>query len=808
MKKIVLLLLINFCCYFTYAQTAKTKVIKGVIIDSLKKQPMSYVTVTLQDAASGAQIRSSLTKENGTFEINGTAGIAYKLAVTFIGFKNKVVAIAADQTDLGKVLLPESGKQLNEVAITAAKPIVRQEVDRISYDVQTDPESKVLTVLDMLRKVPMVSVDATDNIKLKGTGDYKILINGKESALIAKNPSDVFKAMPASNIERIEVITTPPAKYDAEGLAGIINIITKKNADQGYNGSVNTRYNSVYGPGVNLNATVKQGKIGLSGYVGYSKQQKQTTAFGNSNQIIKPVITNQTQVGDNSRRGNNLYGSAELSFEIDTLNLITGSYQHYNGDNTTANNQYATELNAANVVTQSYYLNNNGTSTYNGTDVGINYQLGFKRNKDQLLTTSYKYSVGGNSQNVGAVYNLYTSTIGLNTQPANYQQNNNSGNKEHTIQLDYVHPLKVLTIEAGAKGILRSSYSNFENYKQNSSGAYLIDPSQTNAFDYSQDVYSIYNSYQLKLKKWVGKGGLRMEFTDVSANFNTASSPAKSDYSNLIPSVSMQRIINDKNNITLGFTERIQRPGIWQLNPFVDKTNPKFINTGNPNLQPVTNHTVELNYSNFAKGSLTVGVNYAFANNTVQNVFKVGPDTITTSTYQNIGKNKRLGLDVNTNYPITKSINININAELLHVWLNGTYNGEFYDAKGFQGHIFTYTSYKSDKGYNIGLNIGYDSRYVLLQGRDNEFLFSSVSAQKDILKKKATISLSVNNPFEKFKKLDYYSSSDSFSQINYNNIYARTINVSFNYKFGKLNSQLKKNQRGISNDDVNGGGRN
>lgn len=808
MKDHITLLLAIIIGISAYAQPPKAKTIKGTVIDSLKNGPVSFVTVTLLNAANDQQIRSSLTKDDGSFEISANAGSAYKLAFTFIGFRNKVISVPADKTDMGKVLLAGSGKQLNEVSITAAKPIVKQEVDRISYDVQTDPESKVLTVLDMLRKVPMVTVDATDNIKLKGTGDFKILINGKESALIAKNPSDVFKAMPASNIERIEVITTPPAKYDAEGLAGIINIITKKNADQGYNGSINSRYASVYGPSINLNATVKQGKFGLSGYVGYSDQNKQITSFGNSNSIIKPAVTTQTQLGENWRNGDNLYGSAELSFEMDTLNLITGSYQHYNGNNNRGTDQYSAEQNGANAVTRSFFLNTDGSSTYKGTDMGVNYQLGFKNKKDQLLTTSYKYSIFDNTQNTAAAYRQYASADPLIKQPSNYQQFNRSGSREHTVQLDYVHPLKVITIESGAKAILRNSYSYIDNYLQNSGGNYVVDPSQTNNFNYRQDVYGIYNSYQVKLKKWVGKGGLRMEFTNINADFNTSGGQANSSYHNLIPSASVQRILNATNNLTLGFTERIQRPGIWQLNPFVDKTNPQFINTGNPNLQPVTNHTIELNYSNFSKGSVTIGVNYAFANNTVQNVFSVSPDTVTTSTYQNVGKNKRLGLDINTNYPITKTINININAELLNAWISGTYNGQFYDAKGLQGHIFTYTSYKSDKGFNIGLNVGYDSRYVMLQGRDNDYFFYSLSGQKDILKKKATISIYFNNPFERYRRLDYYSNSDTFSQLNYNNVYARQINVSFNYKFGKLNSQIKKNQRGISNDDVSGGGRN
>jgi len=804
MKKTLLLMLAILAGLHAIAQAPKTRDVTGSVADSVKNQPLGFVTVTLLDAKANTQLKSTLTKDDGTFAIAAPISGEYKLAVVFIGYRNKIVTIGAGN-DVGKIKLAASSKQLTEVSINEAKPIIKQEVDRIGYDVQADPENKAMTVLDMLRKVPMVSVDASDNIKLKGSGDFKILINGKESTLIAKNPSDVFKAMPASNIEKIEVITTPPAKYDAEGLAGIINIITKKNADNGYNGNISVRYNNVWGPGTNLNFTIKQAKIGFGGYVGYNRQNSNTMTSGNTNNVFSPAL-DQMQATTNTRSGDNLYGSGELSYEIDSLNLLTASFSHYQGTNNNSNDLFSTEYNGANILIQSYHLGSNNAAVYSGYDFGLNYQLGFKHNKDQLLTLSYKYSPSSNTQNNDAAYSqVYSPGIGL----YNFRQHDKSGSKDQTIQLDYVQPFKVWSIEAGAKAILRNSYSNFENLQQASANSdYVIDPKQTNDLDYKQDVYSVYNSYQAKLTNWVFKGGLRIEHTTIDANFiSAAGTVLDRSYDNLVPSISMQRTLTKTSNLTFGFTQRINRPGIWQLNPYVDKSNPKFVNVGNPDLQPVNNHTFELSYSNFAHGNITIATNYAFANNTIQSVTNFNPaDSVTTTTRQNVGANKRLGLDLNSNYPITKKWNINVNAELVHVWLSGFYNGNFYDNRGNQGHIFTYTSYKFSDTFNMGMNIGYDSRYVLLQGVDNDWFGYSLSATKDILKKKATISFYVNNPFEKYKKLDYFSNGPNFVQSNYENFLSRAMSVSFQYKFGKLNSQLKKNQRGINNDDVSGGG--
>lgn len=805
MKKILLFVL----CLSSYLCTAQTKdsySLKGTVLDSAKSEPLEYVTISLQYAATGEQLKTTLTKQDGSFEIAVSKPGAYKLVVASVGYKTKTIQPLHSATNLHKVLLVSTSNQLTEVAVTATRPVIKQEVDRISYDVQSDAESKVLTVLDMLRKVPMVSVDATDNIKLKGTGNYKILINGKESSLIAKNPSDVFKSMPATNILKIEVITTPPAKYDAEGLSGIINIITKKNIDQGYSGGINARYNTVNGPGINVNGTVKQGKFGVNGYVGRYNQGKRTTAYGSSNEISSPVRSSLLQNGTGTEDWSNIYGNAEVSYEIDTLNLLTANFQGYSNKNNNETDLFSMDHNGDNSLSRSYNLLNNAAGKNKGNDVGLNYQLGFKDKKDQILTASYKYSVSSNRQDNDANYLQDQNFSYPGAVASNYRQFNRSGTNSHTMQLDYVHPVKALTIEAGTKGILRHNYSDFENYNQNAaSKEYILDPSQSNHLNYDQNVFSVYNTYQLKLKSWVMKTGLRVERTTVDANFEGI--PLDQRYTNFVPSVSVQRKIDSTNNITFGFTDRLQRPGVWQLNPFIDRSNPKYINTGNPELRPVTSHTFELNYSNFKKGSINIGLNYAFANNTVESVVNVSPDTVTTTTYANVGKNRKLGTDINANIPLTKKLNVNLNLELLRVWLSGTYNGEFYNQKGYQGHVFTYTSYKFEKDYTAGLNIGYDSRYVMLQGRDNEFFFYSGSVSKEFLDKKASISLSANMPFKKYKRIDFYNETPDFSQSSYRDIYSRRFNISFNYKFGKLKGEIKKNSRGINNDDVSAGGR-
>ncbi|MFA6087392.1 TonB-dependent receptor domain-containing protein [Mucilaginibacter sp.] len=794
------LLLAAIGCFFyaiTFAQgPQQTIIVKGVVIDSTVNKPLGYATIAITDPATNAPVKSMLTKDDGTFEMGKLPAKAYKLSLVYVGYKTKTFNISGSKAvdDVGRIVLSPTSNQLKEVSVVGARPLMKQEVDRISYDVLADPESKSVTALDMIRKVPLLSVDGNDNIKLRGSGNYKILLNGKESALMARNPSDILKAMPGTNIVKIEVITTPPAKYDAEGLAGIINIITVKKADQGYNGSVNANYNSVFGYRSNVNFTVKQGKVGVNGFTGIGNRPERSSPFANETQFFKQP-SSISQSGERFNGGNNRYVSTELSFEADTLNLLTGSFNYYNNSNTQGNNQFTMQRDAG--VETSYTTTNNGTGEYHGADFALNYQHGFKRNKNQLLTASYKYSNNGNST-------LNDISPGNTT---DYRQFNEAGSKEHTTQLDYVHPLKNMTIEAGGKLIDRNSYSNFHNdVLDATSGQYIPDATQTNNFEYRQDVYSAYNSYLLKLTKWTFKTGARFERTSIAADFSSTNTKLDQGFNNVVPSVSIQRTLKN-SSLTFGFTQRIQRPGIYQLNPFINTSNPLYITVGNPALRPAVNNNFELSYGNFTKGSFNLSSSYSFANNTIQNLASVNGN-VTTTTFANVGKNKNLALDLNMNMPITPKLNVNVNAEIMQVWLKGTYNGEYFTNSGQQGHVFTNSSYKFDDGYRVGMNLGFDSRYVLLQGTDNYYIGYGANVSKELFNKKATLSLYVNGPFSKFIKLDFYTKTADFSTTNYSYQFYRTIGLGFNYKFGKLNSTIKKNERGINNDDTSGGSRN
>jgi hypothetical protein len=800
MKKIILTAICGCITSFAFSQAPATGLLKGLVTDSATQKPLSYITLSLKDSTLQQTIKSGLTKTDGSFELSQLPLKTYRLLLVAIGYQTKTIVVPAFDSkviDLGNIKLAATSSELKAVGVTAARPLVKQEIDRLSYDVQADPDSKALTAMDMMRRVPLLTVDGDDNIQLQGSGSYRIFINGKPSALLASSPKDVLRTMPANTIQKIEVITTPPSKYDSEGLAGIINIITFKTTTNGYNGTLSTRYSYPYGPSLSGTGTSKSNKFGASAFFGVGRQTTTRVTADNFRQTFNPlqpgtVTSLFTQQISMANGGNYGYGGSEMSYEIDSLNLLTGNINYSRGvfkQEYTRNTQFS---NAA--INQAYLLLSNGGNNWEGIDAGINYQLGFKHKKEQLLTLSYRYSYYLNGQNADI---LAVNRVKY-TNP-DYDQQNDAGAKEHTIQLDYVHPVKKLTIEGGTKAILRSNFSEASGRLLLAQG-YTDDPNRRNDFDYSQDVYSIYNSYQLKTAKWTFKAGARLEHTRINANFVTNNTPLVMNYTNAVPSLSAMRTLPNNQSLVFGYTTRLERPYIQQLNPFIDRTNVQYISTGNPNLRPVTSQLIEVTHTKTGKGTLSNKLSYMYTGNSIVPVLSVVNDT-SKNTYANAGNVKILRWNISGNYAITNKLNLNFNSGVFYVWVDGPYNGRFYSNQGIRTNTFANATYKPSDTWTFGASGGYNRRYILLQGSSNDYVYSSISTSKTFLNKKATITAVINNPYQKNYAFTQYSDTPDFYQSNTSNQIYRTFNISFSYKFGRLSSDIKKNQRNINNDD-------
>jgi ferric enterobactin receptor len=775
-KVLYLSLALIFCCLQAKSQVTPPLIIKGVVTDSVTSKALAYATLILKNDKL-VTLRSTSSKADGTFAFTNVKPGKFFLSVIAVGYRSKAVPVQLTDNsavqDLGSLTLSPATGRLKEVVVMGDKPLIRQEIDRISYDLKADPESKVNSVLEMMRKVPLLSLDADDNIQLQGNSNYKILINGKPSSMVDRSPREILRSMPASTIERVEVITTPPAKYDGEGLAGIINIITTKKTDNGYNGTINLSERfPVGGPGIGATLTGKFSKFGVAVSTGASKNSSPQTINSYSRFTQGNNPTTLLQNGTRKLSGESGYLGTELSYDLSNVNggLLQG-YSLLNG------------------------LDGDGK----GLDASLNYQLGFKKDKNRMLTFSYRYMSFSNAQ-----YNNIDVLNEVSFTFPDYRQYNNGRSAENTFQLDYVHPVKKVNIEAGAKAIFRNNRSNF-NYDvfNELAGSFQTDPLRTNNFDNTQNVFGIYNTYQFAVKNWGVKAGLRVEETVMDADFVSAGTVLKQDYLNFIPSVSLNRKFKNLSSVNFGYTSRIQRPGINQLNPFVDRSNPNVETSGNPVLKAMTANSFEVSYSSFKKLSLILASRMIFFNNVVMPQITADLVTnVTRSTFGNTGSARMTAAYLNASYPVTKQLKVSTNALFNYGVVKGEVNGVLLKNEGLMSRALFTANYRFNSGWQANASFNYNGRSLSLQSRTNAFTGSSISGSKDLLKNKLSISVAANNVFTKYRNVINTAFGSNFNQETFNQTYFRNFTTSINYRFGGLKDKLKKNQRGIKNTDV------
>lgn len=787
----------------TMAQTnGSSGAITGTVADSTTGSTLEFITVSL--LTKNMLVKTGLTQLDGSFTFSDVKPGKYTLSFSSVQYALKTIdAYLPDSVktnlNLGKIYMNAIVKSLKEVVVSGNKPLIKQEIDRITYNLEVDPDSKGSNLLTMMRKVPFLSVDGDENLLYKGKQDFKVLINGKPSSMFERNLKEVLRSIPASTIQKIEVITNPSSKYDAEGLAGIINIITIKKLE-GYRGTINfSERFPLTGPGIGSSFVMKKGKFEFSVLGGSSLIKTPQTK--NSNYRISSD-TDRTSLLQNSLKetaGYSGYFGLEMSYEINDLNLIS-TQVNINGSVTETNVKQGNVLSNQNSLLQAYDLDNNNTVNGKGWDAAVNYQLGFKGDKNKLLTFSYRYlayaTMLESQQNIFNRVN-YTSP--------NFTQNNDGRATEQTFQVDYVQQVKKVLVEAGVKGIMRVNNSDFIYNSFNAgSGVYETDHNRSNLFYNNQSIFGAYNSYQFSLKKLEFKAGFCLEQTVIDAHFISDASKVSQNYLSLIPTISIGRKINASNSLNVGFSQRIKRPGLNKLNPFVDRTNPSFESSGNPYLRPSLINTVQLSYSRIKKTTVNVSLDYSFVKKLFLQVSSFDPvSKITRTSFENAGKASGFSANVYLNYPTTKSLTISFNGNGGFNWLQSINGNSLVDIKIFTYNIALFGNYSFCKSWRVNSSINLISKNITsLQGRSNGLVVSSFGINKDIIKNKLTFSASTNNPFTKYRNNKVETVSSNFFQTSLSLDYFRTFSLSMNYNFGALRGAIKKNKRGIKNDDL------
>ncbi|RZK53206.1 MAG: TonB-dependent receptor [Pedobacter sp.] len=749
--------------------------INAVILDSLTNQPIDYATVSLIKVKDGKTVNGGVTDAKGKITLQNVAPDEYKLAIGFIGYKNKSVIVKTTPTKpdntMGNVLLSPTSNTLNEVVVEGKKAIIENKIDRLVYNAEADATNAGGDATDVMRKVPMLSVDVNGNVQLRG-GAVRVLINGKPSGTMANSVADALKMLPAEQIKSVEVITSPSAKYDAEGSGGIINIITKKSNAQGVSGSVNAAAGTRQNNG-SFNLTAKTNRLSVNTALGGSYAYPQNTRVEMFNQTGN-TTTIQNGYSKWERPGYN--GSLGVDYDINAYNNISSNikYSHFNNGGPGQNDIFINGVPSTNI--------SNMDMGFNNMDWNVDYKLTTKKVGEEF-TVSGQWSQGRNTTD-------YTNIFRASGVPDFTLLNNNVGkNNEYTAQTDYVLPLsKKTTLETGVKGIFRDIKSDYTENSQD--------------FDYNQDVASAYGVLSFNLTKKIQvKGGLRAEYTKIDGVFAN-SLPIENDYFNLFPSVVISQNLKGGSTIKLSYNRRVQRPSLFYLNPFRNEANRFSVSEGNPNLDPELSDNIELGYSVYPKASMiNASIYYRRTQDIIESaispIVEDGIDKILT-TYINVGTSETFGANVFASYnpkpKWTLMTNIGVN----------TYNV----SNDFTGvNTPTYLNYnlflRSATTFSKGLSLEFfgvlNSPRRTFQGKTDAMVFYGAALKQEILKKKGSIGINTLNPFS--RDLHIKTENTTNGSFQSSNIYypLRSFGVNFSYSFGKLKFTEKKK---IKNDDV------
>jgi hypothetical protein len=795
-------LLANISSAQIAVKTQSTGTIKGKITDSLSKAALGSVTLVVSDAVTNQLIRSTISNSDGSFQITSLPYQRLQLSVTSVGYKAHILQLPSFTSSIifiGNITLTPLQNQLTDVLVVAKKQLVEQEHTKIIYNVFADPDSKTSTAFEIMRKVPRLTIDGDEKLQVNGSTNYRVLINGRSSSLFVRNPSDVFKTMPANMIMKIEVITNPPARYDAEGVGGLINIITFKKRIDGYNGSVTSGVDNIKGPNAGGFITAKRGKFGISLNMGssFNRSPTSTSTFVREDKTLLNILN---QSGESNSRNNSAFLGGDLSYDIDSLNLLTGSFSLNSGRGNADFDQHVLLQNRNRITTQSYNNSTLSTSNWLGNDVGIDYQRAFKKNKDQLLTLSYKLSANENNGRTDIrqlpLVNFYKNE--------SYSKNGNTF-QEQTFQADYVQPIKSHVFEVGVKSIVRKNKSNYSYATRDTvTRRFIINERLGNNFDNSQVIDAAYMSFITNYKEWGITAGTRLESTKTNASFKTSGTVASQQNLNLLPSLLLSRQLKTSGSVSVSYNQRIERPSIYFLDPFVDISDPRNIYFGNPKLAPATSNLFNVSYFTFYKtATINSSIFYGFSNNSIERFTALNKDTTAFTTYGNIGRNRSLGISLSTNVTFFKKLNVALNSTTNYLKYSSFVNNKKQNNEGISLDAFVYSTYRFNNNWRASASINYNSPSVFFQGRQAGFISNNVAATKEFLKdRKASIGITINNPFQA-KRVIYKKIIDpSFRQVQESEFIIRSANLSFNYRFGKLKDDISRKKRGIKNDDL------
>lgn len=803
LSKKLLYIVILLLCSTLWAQTSfKKAILTGKIVDKTTTKPMEFVTISAFKSDTNKLISGAATDGSGNFSLeinNGT----YSIKIEYMGYKTKTITqqnIAGD-TNLGTILLEEDSKEIEAVEIRAEKTTVEIKLDKKVYNLGKDLMVKGGTVSDVLDNIPSVTVDVEGNISLRGNENVRVLIDGRPSNAVSIN--DALKMLPADAVDKVEVITNPSARYDAEGGAGILNIVLKKGKTKGFSGTfiTNTGYPDNHGISGTLNYKTQKINLFTNQSVNYRNNpgfSEFNTKYLNSDNSARSYIDEHR---DNSRINKGYNASFGFDWYLTKNVTWTNSinYRDNSGDN--EEDVDFNNYNANKIFT--FYRNrlSNENQTENNVEYNSNLVVNFKKTGHKL-TADLSISDSNNNNNATIKdKTTLNNTINIDV------TKNNQNQKRSLAQIDYVYPITDnIQFEAGYRG---SFINQKTDYAVINNG--IINTTFTNVLEYIENVNALYSQIGFKLNKLSMLYGLRFEDSDIQINQYTTSQFKTKLYNNFFPSAFFTYELGEGNNISINYSKRINRPRGRQINPFSTFSSNINLFRGNPDLNPSLTDAIDFGFlKKIGKITLNTSIYYNYTKNSTQFVRfveGVNPDNIpiTTTSFVNIGEEIRSGFEFTINYNPYKWWRINSNFNVFKAETKGDFTYTYFDTNNTtvtktQNLNNTASSWFTRLNSKITLpnkidwqtNLTYNGSQRNAQGMVKGIFAVNLAFSKDVLKDKGTVALNVNDLFNsRIRRMETYipGQIDSYGEMQWR---VRQITLSFTYRFNKQKNEKEK----------------
>ena len=789
-------------------QKSSTYHIRGILCDSLTHEPEPFATIRLLYTGNEAKLYKAVTTDTqGHFVLPLERKGDYLLEAIVMGkaplYRTVTVSETHSEIMLDTLCIHEYGQALGVAEVTGSKTLVKADIDKLTYNAAEDPEAQTSTMLDMLRKVPMVAVDGEENIQVNGNSNFKVYVDGKPNQMMSANPSLILKNYPAAVVKNVEVITSPGAKYDAEGVGAVLNIVTKtKTQTTGYvlTPSLQQMNNFTKGSAFGM---FQMGKLMLSVNGGAGGHNHDKRGYSSSQREVFADAVNHFYSQQAVKESKMLYHFEEImaSYEFSSKDLLSISadlYTHKMKSHQQGNTQMSSQDWQP---VYSYDLMNRSKRNYLSVNIESDFQHTFRQGT--YLTFSYSMQHNKNAQeNTDHYVNLYQLPesfvlYDLHAVPENLSS-------EHTVQVDFTSDfLKHHTLSAGLKYIHRFNRSNNEEYSRPSAQnqEFIFDTENSLHYRHRGDIGAAYLEYTLRLGNWTMMAGQRYECYHIDVSYTDNRRPAYgATFHNWVPSVTLGYRFSSATMLKGGYNLRIGRPDIGSLSPYVNHRSPLEISYGNPNLSTTTSHNLNMSFSYFKpKLSVNVALSQSLSNDGLSQ-YSFIKEGVQHTTYGNILHSKNTVLNTYLNWNIVPGSSLNFNISGMYGDFSSNTSAQH--NSGFSGNGFLGYNQRLPWNLHIGLWAGGGTQSHHFQGTSPGYYYVSTHLKKTFFEdKRLELMLTASNFFKRYAHYHHTTVTDQFRFDSESQVEQMRIGLGITYRLGSLKSRVKTTHRSIKNDD-------